>query len=622
MNGFKVAISILFILMNNPLKAQDELRVLYKENQTIYSKISGQEGKNIDLTLFIYTDDTIRLIISSAGNASPYPPDTISVHEFNTQPIQNSIINLLKTHGIGSGSQSINEILESQSISTINNLVYKGKIFLTSLNDVNRNEITSSLSFKIKVPILIDAKDSIIDKLFKIIKTVNSKLIPWTKDTASVRQKLNSFDVNKSDTNRDSVKLYQEVLADAQIMTANKNKNYYLVGFAFVDRNEIVIDKGIAKAMKIVFQDSIELRYRFGGKKISLERLNISKISEYNFSLDLRSVSFSQKSLNRYLAVWKNSSRGLEYWTFLPKILTYDPPEDSDITDLFVSKRQRIIFQAKNPVITKIKETDLNNIIKLNLFTDLVGIQEDQPNGLIQAEGSFKTHLFGFGGQRRFLLNRLSFFDNLEANLKFSKIENKLRYLDASIIKAGASNVTFIPSFQLLQYQNLETGVKVSAFRVESYKRELDFYVTAGVVRTGIRDTIVELNGNDSIKIPRTYNILTFKKSLQANLKIKATSYMGVDISAELIWLRLLDTDVKQSGANYSRDKNHFEEFNAERNVIFSPQFQVYYLPNKDESKRIYLRGAFFHDLGTKSNSYLQVQVGLSSDINKFLNFK
>ncbi|HVW58583.1 MAG TPA: prefoldin domain-containing protein, partial [Puia sp.] len=549
----------------------------------------------------------------------------------------------LKAHGIGGADQKfITDILESQSIGTVNSMVLAAQAALHTLDTANKKDAVAYFTFKTKIPLFISADSVQIARLYKLVgydyyvkkrdslllthkidslKEEESKINAMASDKRlSVQQQAEYLSKGKSTS--DALSATEQELREVQGMVNKKDQNYFLVGYVFVDSSDLVINTGFARTMRITMSDSVELRHRFGGGKISLAKLNISKIIDYNFSIDLRSVSAASQKMNKlYVAVWKNTNHGLEYWFHLSDIFKYDPPKDGDIYDLFVTRTGRISFDGHHPQVISVGETDINNVVKLNIFTDLVGMAENQPNGLIQAEGTFTTHLFGWSSQTRYRQNNTYFFDHLEANLRFSKIENKLRYIDAGII-GGGNKVTFIPSFQLLQYDNLEAGVKVSTIKIESYKREFDLYAGAGIVRTGIRDTTYQVNGTDTTKIPRTYNVLTFKRSIQGFLRIKTSSKAGLDVAAGLIWLTLLDKDIKQSGGNYSRDGNVFQDFKAHENIIINPQFQAYYLPNRDESQRLYLRAAFFHDLATRSNSWLNIQVGFSSDINKFLNFK
>lgn len=625
------------------LHAQEE-RLLQKIKKTIYSKVAGQEGSNINLSLLLYEKDAYKLAINGISSSTPFN-DTVKLHELSYLPVQNTIVQKLISHSIGTAGTPAQDILESQSLSTISLMVLEGNTFLTSLNNVNRDSITASFTFRVKIPIFVEVDTSQIRKLFDLVgytpqDKINDSILldknikrlmkqyEYTaknikglsenvlNETGEAELRLQKSALQKiKDTlqgERQEIALYQKM--------QGKAKGYYLAGFAFVKRNELVVNRGFVKTIRMILQDSIELRYRFGGGKMSLSKLGINKIIDYNLSRDIRSVAAAHRSLEIYTALWKFNNSSLYFWTKLSEVVQYDPPDDSDITELFVVKQQRIIFDVGSANVIRVPETDINNVVQLNIFTDLVGVQEDQPNGLIQVEGAFKTHLFGWSTQRKYRQNNLFFLDHLDANLRFAKIENKLRYLDAGIIKGGKA-VTFIPSFQLLQYANLETGLKVSTLKFASYKREFNLYYGAGILRTGVRDTTFTTSGTDTTKMPRAYNVVTLKQSVQLYLKIKATSYMGVDVSAQLIWLKLLDKDVQQSGGSYSRESNSYSAFSSKQNVLFNPQFQVYYMPNKNESKRLYLRCGFVHDIGTKSNNFLNIQVGLSSDIRKFLNF-
>jgi len=627
------------------LYAQDEAPI-YQDKRVIYAKI--QNGKNINLSLLIYNTNKQTLSINLYSEKEKKYLDTIlTIHKFEYYPIENSITELLILHKIGTSPQKASDIIEYQSLSTIGMMVLVGQTFLTTYNDKNQKDIRAIFKFKVKIPIYIIPNKEKLASLYSLVnyqteadeKTLKelARLEQLEQSLFELRTNKGSIDLfNKKKQEYDSFlseikaqkSLSQDLINDLQEQRSSISyKNaYYLVGFIFAEETRLFLNNGFIKGMNVVLSDSIELRYRFGGKKIPLTKLGIRKILDYNYSLDIRNIkNFSNKLASKKYAVWQESRNvdGLEYWTGLTDIFSYTPPDDANITELFVPKKQQLVFKVKEPNVTKIEETTFSNVLKLNIFTDLVGIQENQPNGLVQIEGTYHAPLFGWqiGRINKYNSTICYLFDHIEANLKLSKIENKLRFLDGNIIK-GSSNATFVPNFQLLQYSNLETGFKPSIIKLESFKSEFNLYGHAGIIRTGIRDTIFQITPNDTTKIPRTFNILSFRASIQAHLKVRVTSYTGIDIATEFIRLQLLDSDIKQSGGNFSKQQNTLQDFNIDRNIIFNPQFQIYYLPNRDESQRIYLRGAFFHDLATRSNNYLTIQVGLSSDINKFLNFK
>lgn len=673
----KTILVLLFFMFEYTLYAQDEAPI-YQDKRVIYAK--NQNGKNINLSLLIYNTDKQRLSINLYSQSQQKYIDTIlTIHKFEYYPVETLITGLLIHHQIGTSLLKASEILEYQSLSTLGMMILTGQTFLTSYNGANQKNIKAAFRFKVKVPIYIKADSSKIQNLYKVLGIQKSKTIytdekfneekiilekeiknlsslPKSKKLDSLNLELIKIDIKlitkkyqELQDLKDSAsfperyqqlynnitvsinKLKSNTLPEAKQQIAILNDmildyplKKYLVGFIFVEETKCFLDNGFFKGLNIILADSLELRYRFGGYKIPISKLGIKKIIGYNLSIDIRNVKNYQKKIEKYsYKLGEHSGSNLEYWINLSDIYSYIPPENENITELFVPKKHQLIFRSKENKSSYIEEISFNNILKLNIFTDLVGIQENQPNGLVQIEGTYHAPLFGWqgSGRERFKNTIWYWLDHIEVNLKLSKIENKLRFLDASIIR-GNKDVTFVPNFQLLQYSNLETGFKPSILKLESFKMDFNLYGHLGIIRTGIRDTIFQIAPNDTTKIPRTFNILSFRKSIQAHLKVRATSYTGIDIATEFIWLKLLDSDVKQSGGNFSKQQNTLQEFSSKRHVIFNPQFQVYYLPNKDESQRIYLRGAFFHDLATRSNNYLTIQVGLSSDINKFLNFK
>ena len=206
------------------------------------------------MTLQIYSGDKIKLIINCYNNPTEHT-DTVNVHELNYLPIQNLIIQKLIGHGIGVAGQSASVILESQSLSTINLIVLAGQTFITSSNNVNRNDITSTFTFKIKIPIFIVADSSNVQKLFKLVgytkEQIKSDSTIIADSLKSLNEKISSISVTNFQNGQptDSIRKLanqitslNEELGLFQYTSNKKNINYYLVGFAFVNKNEIVVN--------------------------------------------------------------------------------------------------------------------------------------------------------------------------------------------------------------------------------------------------------------------------------------------------------------------------------------------------------------------------------------------
>lgn len=474
--------------------------------------------------------------------------------------------------------------------------------------------IKGTLTEQLKIDILefnIARKDESINAIQRAIATAERELSNKSREIAELSEQVRAMGGSTG----------------SQPMQTDVSGNEKELGKLIIDKLELVVNDGFTQTLRITLKDSFQLAPEYGGKKVPLKDYNIKDHIEYHFSLDLRSVAFAQSELDQQYAIWRiNNNDSILYTTNLGKFIIYDPPSKAYITDLFVARTQRIFFNGADAksYSTTVKETDINTVFKINLFADLVGVQEDQPNGLLQAEASFRTHLFKWTTNTTPTTNKWYWFDHLEAKLRLSKIENKLRYLNVPLDKGSTPAKPFIPSLQLIQFANLDAGVKVSLLKIAGYKREFDFYISSGIVRTGLRDTLLQVVGTDTTKTPRTYHILSNRTSIMPHLKLRATSYVGVDISCEFSGIKLLDRDILQSGASFSRDttNNTFGEFKYSKNILINPQVQAYYMPDEDESKRLYIRLSYIKDVGTLSNSFLQIQFGYASDIKRFLNFK
>jgi hypothetical protein len=107
--------------------------------------------------------------------------------------------------------------------------------------------------------------------------------------------------------------------------------------------------------------------------------------------------------------------------------------------------------------------------------------------------------------------------------------------------------------------------------------------------------------------------------------RFKAISRVGMDLSASVSGVTLLSDKIKQGGGTYDDldlSNNKYKNTSFLKNLIASFQAQAYYYASRDESQRIYARLGLYKDLGSKGNRFPVIQIGYSSDINKFLQFK
>lgn len=396
-------------------------------------------------------------------------------------------------------------------------------------------------------------------------------------------------------------------------------------GRLYIDSLEIMIKDGFLRVLKFSFADSMEIITNEGIKRVARIQFGFPERVHYTIRIDMRSVSSSEFKLNKFYYLTNTKSKD-DYVFNLGHTLRYRPPQDPELIEGFVPQRSRLFFtRDRLDVLTS--ETDVNKIITLNLFSDIVGIEENKPNGLIQAEAKFFGSWQRSGRPpKRPRTGNISAFNYFEINFILSKIENKEKFLELLTHQTATDSFSYIHGFNLMQYQNLEFGAKfnIARFANDVHEGHLGFGI--GTIRTGVRDSLVQsLTASETIITPRDINLWTVKYSLHGMYRLKAISRVGIDLSISLTGLRLLSEKTKQSAGTYDDidiANNQFKEYSFKKNLIATYQAQIYYFANRDESQRLYARLALNKDIGARGNRFPVIQLGYSADINKFLQFK
>jgi|GEM_PF-2200444 len=412
---------------------------------------------------------------------------------------------------------------------------------------------------------------------------------------------------------------------DSFVTKKYKNKEY---GRIYIDSLEVIIRDGFIKYQKIILNDSLLIFKDEGIVKTSIKQLGLKKEQFENIGIDLRNIIFNSYNLQKVLFLTTNahfSGDKALYCFYLPDLITYSPPNDPSLIENFVPVSSRLIFSPGKKTLF-LPETDINRIITMNIFSDVVGINEDKPNGLLQMEAKFFGNLSRNYTPRHMTKGSYSPVSYFEANFLLSKLENKGKYLELLPRVNSGDTTYYIHTFNLLQYQNMSMGVKLNLFKYADATHEGHLNIGVGTIRTGVRDSLKQsLAGEATTIIPHNFNIYSLKYYVEILYKLKAISRVGIDVTVNFIGVDLLDKKVKQSSGVYdpfdSRN-NTFESKKGLKAMMFNPQLQVYYFASSDESQRIYGRLGFNVDMANKGNNFPTIQIGYAWDINKFLQFK
>lgn len=329
-----------------------------------------------------------------------------------------------------------------------------------------------------------------------------------------------------------------------------------------------------------------------------------------------------------------------KHFVRLGDVLQYSANPDSLPDVLRHLKNINLTFRLNQVDKVKLRDKDFNSFSQLNIFTDLVGLSEDKPNGLIQAEGKFETGIFSqpVGNKSYYSKVKVKMLPSAYAAFTISKVENKLRYYvvpkDSVILFNESSEKhddttnrrKYIKNIDILQYSTLLLNARFNLISVESDFAQIRLYVEGGIIRTAVNDTT---NGKDNLgnSIVRDSQIVvnSLKTTWGISIKLKSNSKLGVDFGIEWQRATLNNTLLTQVYASYDKGmrkevlkESKYQPFPSFNPQMIIPNVNIYYFLDRDFQNRIYLRGRYFKELKSRSDNLLFVQFGYSTDLNGF----
>lgn len=322
-------------------------------------------------------------------------------------------------------------------------------------------------------------------------------------------------------------------------------------------------------------------------------RLNLAKVMFYRPSLQLRGYDYSPKD-----GIYNISFKGAE----------------------------------SNTVEKTLYKEETKNLLVGKVYSDFVGFDEKEPNGLVQFEIT-KTFPFNHNYNSAFNL-----FSYVEPRLTWSKVGDKERNLPLltgytlgsdSLLNSGGEFIGFDTTGSYLynytlqnwQYANTSVSTKLNVLslflpRVKSF---VELNVEGGIFQTGYEiPAILELDstGSDTVMFisANTFDKRSYFFNGEFRWKFRPDPRIGFDLATHYYRSELFNTPREP-------EVRLFEEINGTglREFMAFELFGFWKAENKNDW---YFRAMFFHPWrnmpGNITNNFWQVQVGYSFNlINK-----
>jgi hypothetical protein len=603
-NNLKImadSLTVLDSLITNT-KRDSIIEITTKYHTTIEKILNN----SADLKFWSGNKESIQVFLKTATKLELYRYDTL-LKKYEIKPrLKNFSLQIEKI------ANTINEISESK-LYTMNEfkqetfvplckyiLSRKKGLFLPECSsDTSINDIALSIFYQIKAK--LDFKDD--EPITAYLKLKNTKLNCYYLNKPKIERETDSLMFlikNKFNVENISVEFedggIKNLFADLNLFDSLGNPVLTLpirfknpVPISISSRN----DKDYFSHKLIYVSDFESLK-----NKIAVEKFSSENRQYYRFNI------VSDTTTNRK----SNTSFKFGNVCFLlSDLIDYSDVLETDKED-YSPVNSVVNINPKSPVV-ELKKEKRSKIINVKTFTDLVGIQSDQPNGLIQIEASRKFNLWTqrFGTKHYYV----GLFTYIEPKLTFSKIEknnNTLVFTEANIdsyeLTVNNKKVFKSKAIDLLKFQSSSFDVDLNTVKYSfpNIKSNIQFNLGFGILRTTITDTLLVVNST-AVKssFPNDKVLNTFRWGFSFLYELKPDTRYGMSFGYDYRAYRLLSDD-------------YYLTLSID-NVVHSI-WAVAFLKTNDDSKLFFRYKVSFVSPAAKQN-FVQIQLGYLLDLFK-----
>jgi hypothetical protein len=364
--------------------------------------------------------------------------------------------------------------------------IFRGNLIKCNIkkDESNVKFIGDSIVFKIN-----DKEENIIYKIYKTKEDTNNKIKEDTnnkikedtsqiKDSCSIIKIKGDYYLCKIENNY--VKTIRKILKDKATIKDVEIEFYE----GFIETIKVTTEAKASNGLRIIRFGNI---YGIGFST----RNNFKRLSEQHL-FDITSANESAYSIN------------------LGELLSYNY-EVRPLTRDFSPANQVISTLGKQNIVLKKEENA--KLFEAVVFSDFLGLDKENPNGLIQTEISKRVNLNSVRFQTKhlkWLSKGFGWFRYFKPAINISKIEENNRFLpinyNDTLIKTvnntdSLIQRTFANPLRILQHQNLSLGLDLNILFLDNPDMKYHFYLNSGFRfgRTAIRDSLRTLNTQKNI---------------------------------------------------------------------------------------------------------------------------
>ncbi len=357
-----------------------------------------------------------------------------------------------------------------------------------------------------------------------------------------------------------------------------------------------------------LYNAQIQNRYQkiIDNKEITQDTLIEQQIIELlNFKdeiSDLDSLGEGQYGLleskqNQWI---KNNSSQYFLVLNLGNVITYDPVTDVNANDISPLP-QMVLLDAEQPKAELYRE-ESSRLFEATVYGDFLGVFDtNNPNGIIQTEID-KRFFINTKRSGTWLDGGFGYWGYLDAQLRFSKIEDNNKFLIAEEKVLSQDSINYFTPISIMQHQSFLVGGMLNIFNLENQNAKLNMFLNLGLQfgRSGIQD-------------PEDEDKHLFLNTLQMPIEIKVhmipEKRYGLFASNQFVWYDIFSDELTQI---YSPKK---QKLNPPSKWFNTTEIEAYL--NTSYTGKLFARYRFTFDGSNVNSNFSQFQFGYSFYILK-----
>ena len=382
-------------------------------------------------------------------------------------------------------------------------------------------------------------------------------------------------------------------------LTSNATK---VSKWKFWKKNRMKKDQGRElkiNSAQIVFEDGTIKNIIIEGTNPEGEKVTFSNIYSVGITTRANIIDFNNISLNLELS--RNYTP-----INLSDVIKYERKVNLRTNDFSPADVALVLYPNKPQELFKAPSSKL---FQLNMFSDFVGLNENNPNGLVQVEFTKRINLWTKRTDA-WLNSGKGRFTHLLPSFEISKLEENNRSIELSQFKNGVQITNYLNPLELYRYSYARISNEINIYDLQGPSVSVHLNAFGGIGITNVKDTVLV----NAVETPYDENVNTLMYGANVKFLFNPESRWSYQLSSRFTKLKPLSDNFNFA----SIEKNEYKE--EANDLMTTWEFLLSW--NAGADNQIFGRFRFNHELKYLNNNFTEFQIGYSvflktSQVNK-----